>query len=124
MSDLTNGSFFKLSPYEANEIAPVVAPLLIEAESVVAAFKGTRTFVVFTDKRLIAVDVRGLTGKRHDFTSLPYSRIQAFSVEATDTFDLDPQLDLWFSGIGKIRLDFKGTADIRQIAQLIARSVL
>lgn len=119
-----NGSFFKVTPCNADDIAPAVAPLLIAAESVVAAFKGTRDFVVFTNKRLIAVDARGLTGKRRNFTSLPYSKIQAFSVEATGTFDLDPQLDLWFSGHGKVRLDFKGTADIRQVAQLIAQAVL
>jgi hypothetical protein len=124
MSEPMKGSFYKLVPCDTDDIAAAVAPLLIETESVVAAFTGTRDFVVFTNKRLIAVDARGLTGKRRDFTSLPYRRIQAFSVEAAGTFDLDPQLDLWFTGFGKVRLDFKGRADIRQVAQLIAQAVL
>jgi hypothetical protein len=29
-----------------------------------------RDFVVFTNKRLIAVNVQGMTGKKRDFTSL------------------------------------------------------
>jgi hypothetical protein len=83
-----------------------------------------RDFVVFTDKRLIAVNVQGMTGKKRDFTSLPYSKIQAFSIETAGTFDLDAELDLWFSGLGKVRLEFKGNSDIRQLGHMIATYVL
>ena len=37
--------------------------------------------VVFTDKRIITVNVRGMTGKKTDYSSLPFAKIQAFSVE-------------------------------------------
>jgi hypothetical protein len=50
------------------------------------------------------VNVQGITGKKRDFTSLPYSKIQAFSVETAGHFDLDAELDLWFSGVGNVRL--------------------
>jgi hypothetical protein len=124
MIDFANGSYFKLSPCNPDDIAPAVAPFLVEAELVIDTFKGIRDFVVFTTKRLIAVDAQGITGKRRDFTSLPYSKIQAFSVETAGTFDVDAQLDLWFIGLAKVRLDFKGRADIRQISQLIAQFAL
>ena len=124
MIDFANGSVFKLNPCNPEEIAPAVAPLLIEGEMGVAAFKSVRDFVVFTNKRLIAVNIQGITGKKRDFTSLPYSKIQAFSVETAGTFDLDAELDLWFSGLGKVHLEFKGKADIRQIGQMIAQFVL
>ena len=124
MIDFANGSVFKLSPCNPDDITPAIAPLLIEGESSVLAFKTVRDFVVFTNKRLIAVNVQGITGKKRDFTSLPYSKIQAFSVETAGTFDLDAELDLWFSGLGKVRLEFKGKADIRQIGQMIAHFVL
>lgn len=90
----------------------------------IAAFKGVRDFVVFTNKRLIAVNVQGITGKKRDYTSLPYSKIQSFSVETAGSFDLDAELDLWFSGLGKVRLEFKGQVDIRALSQLIATHVL
>ena len=105
-------------------MAHQVAPLLIQGEQIVACFKAVRDFVVFTDKRLIAVNVQGMTGKKRDFTSLPYSKVQAFSVETAGTFDLDAELDLWFSGLGKVRLEFKGNADIRALGQMIATYVL
>ncbi|MGY1673828.1 PH domain-containing protein, partial [Geodermatophilus sp. SYSU D00710] len=67
-------------------------------EQVHLAFKTVRDFVAFTSKRLIAVNVQGFSGEKRDSTSLPYSQIQAFSVETAGTFDLDAGLDLWFSG--------------------------
>jgi hypothetical protein len=124
MIDFSNGSVFKLSPAAVGDLGPMVAPLLIPGEQIVSCFKAVRDFVVFTDKRLIAVNVQGMTGRKRDFTSLPYKKIQAFSVETAGTFDLDAELDLWFSGLGKVRLEFKGTSDIRQLGQMIASYVL
>ena len=122
--DFSNGSVFKLNPCKLDDIAPAVAPLMIPGEEFVASFKAVRDFVVFTDKRLIAVNVQGITGKKRDFTSLPYSKIQAFSIETAGTFDLDSELELWFSGLGKVRLEFKGSVDIRQLSHLIGSHVL
>ena len=80
--------------------------------------------VVFTNKRLIAINVQGLTGKKRDYSSLPYNKIQAWSIETAGRFDLDAELEPWFSGLGKVRLDFKGQVDIRSIGQLIGKHVL
>jgi len=124
MIDFSNGSVFKLNPCGQEDIGPAVAPIMIPGEQIVSCFKAVRDFVVFTDKRLIAVNVQGITGKKRDFTSLPYNKIQAFSIETAGTFDLDAELDLWFSGLGKVRLEFKGSSDIRQLGQMIATYVL
>nr|WP_286135345.1 PH domain-containing protein [Arthrobacter sp. UCD-GKA] len=99
-------------------------PLFVQGEEQLAAFKGARDYVVFTNKRLIAVNIQGLTGKKRDYTSLPYSKVQAFSVETAGTFDLDAELDLWFSSLGKVRLEFKGKVDVRALSQLVASHVL
>lgn len=115
---------FKLKQADTDAMGALVSPLLIPTEQVVSGFKAVRDYVVFTDKRLIAVNVQGITGKKQDFTSLPYSTIQAFSVEAAGTFDLDAELDLWFSGLGKVRLEFKGECNIRGLGQMIASYVL
>ncbi|WP_313811514.1 PH domain-containing protein [Glutamicibacter sp.] len=124
MIDFNNSSVFKLGPHDVAQIAPEVTPLLLQGEELHAAFKGSRDYVVFTSKRLIAVNVQGITGKKRDYTSLPYSKIQSFSVETAGTFDLDAELDMWFSGLGKVRLEFKGQVDIRALSQLIASYVL
>jgi hypothetical protein len=124
MIDFSNGSVFKLSAIEPQELTAEVTPLLVPGENVIACFKAMRDSVVFTDKRLIAINVQGITGKKRDYSSLPYRKVQAFSVETAGSFDLDAELDLWFSGLGKVRLEFKGKSDIRQLGQMIAGFVL
>lgn len=61
-----------------------------------------------------------MTGKKQDFSSLPWSKVQAWSIETAGHFDLDAELDLWFSGLGRVRLEFKGKADIQALSKMIA----
>ena len=124
MIDFQNASYIKLGPWDAAEAAKALDGVIVPGEQVLAAFKGIRDSVTFTDKRIVALNVQGMTGKKKDFTSLPYSKIQAFSVETAGTFDLDSELDLWFSGLGKVRLEFKGGVDIRGLGHLVAEKVL
>jgi hypothetical protein len=101
-----------------------IEPILTGGESILSTYKGIRDGVVFTNKRIIAINVQGLTGKKKDFTSLPYNKVQAFSVETAGAFDLDSELDLWFSGMGRIRLEFIGAADVAYLCKLISEKVL
>ena len=119
MIDFQNASFMKLK--EAPEYAEQVMPIMIEGEQVLGAYKGMRDGVVFTDKRIIALNVQGITGKKRDYTSLPYGKIAAYSVETAGTFDLDAELDIWISGVGKIRFEFKGKTKVLEISKLISR---
>ena len=122
MIDFKNGTIFKLK--QDSSYAEMVSDLLLPGEQVISAYKGMRDGVVFTDKRAIAVNVQGITGRKKDFTSLPYSKIIAFSAETAGTFDLDAELDLSFSHLGTIRFEFTGKTDIVQLSKLIAGYVL
>jgi hypothetical protein len=124
MIDFTTDSVFKLGEINPQEVMGDLQPLLVEGEQVLIAAKTIRDFVAFTNKRIIAMNAQGMTGKKKDFTSLPYSKIQAFSIETAGTFDLDAELDLFFSGLGKVRFEFKGKSNIHYIEQLIANFVL
>lgn len=86
----------------------------------VSSYSSMRDYVVFTNKRVISVNVQGLTGKKKDFTSLPYSKVQAFSIETAGHIDLDSELQLVFSGLGTVVFEFTGASNIKEIAQLIA----
>ena len=124
MIDFKNSSIIKLKKVDDAKFADEVCPLLIEGESVLSCYKDVRDYVVFTDKRIISVNVQGITGKKKDFTSLPYSKITVFSIETAGTFDLDSELDLFYSGVGKIRFEFRGDSDIVKIGQMISRFAL
>ena len=124
MIDFKNGSLFKLSPVDADKVEGRVGPLLVDGERIVAAFKAIRDSVVFTNKRVIAINVQGIMGKKVDFTSLPYSKVQAYSIETAGTFDFDSELDLWFSGMGRVRFEFVAQANVSEICRLISERVL
>ena len=120
MIDFQNKAAFKLSPLKKPEIyINEVAPLLIPGENVLSAYSALRDYVVFTNKRIIAVNVQGLTGKKKDFSSLPYSKISAFSVETAGALDIDSELELYLSGLGKVKFEFTGASNIIEIGRII-----
>lgn len=122
MIDFNNKGFFKLK--QNDEFAERVRSLLLDDEQVVDAYKSMRDGVVFTTKRIIAVNVQGLTGSKKDFTSLPYKNIVAYSVETSGTFDLDSELEIYFSSLGKVKFEFTGRAAMVEISKHISRHLL
>ena len=124
MIDFNNASFVKLRPVNDNAFEKMVAPILVSGEEIVNCFQSIRDGVVFTNKRIITINIQGITGKKKDFTSLPFSKIQAFSVETAGAFDLDSELELWFSGMGSVKLEFIGATDVAHLCKMISEKVL
>lgn len=124
MIDFNNNSVFKLKKTDASKFDAEMRDILIEGEHIIGCYQDVRDHVVFTDKRVIAVNVQGITGKKKDFTTLPYSKISAYSVETAGTFDLESELDLYYSGVGRVRFEFKGSSDILEIGRIIAKYAL
>jgi len=71
------------------------APILQGCETVEMAFKGRRDMVLFTTKRYVDVNVKGLISKSTKYTSIPWSAIKVFAVESAGTFDNDSEIKLW-----------------------------
>ena len=124
MIDFKNASFVKLRAVPDSDFFGMISPMFVNGEEIIQSFRGIRDGVVFTNKRIFAINVQGLTGKKKDFTSLPYSKIQAFSVETAGVLDLDSELDLWFSGMGNVKFEFVASADVSKICQMISERVL
>ena len=124
MIDFQNATFMKLKPVSDNDFSGMIAPMFVPGEQIIQSFRGIRDGVVFTNKRIFAINVQGITGKKKDFTSLPYSKIQAYSVETAGVLDLDSELDLWFSGMGRVRFEFVARANVSDICRIISEKVL
>ena len=124
MIDFQNAAYLKLKPVNDSDFAGMITPIFVPGEQIIQSFRGIRDGIVFTNKRIIAINVQGITGKKKDFTTLPYSKIQAYSIETAGTFDLDSELDLWFSGMGRIRFEFVARADVAGICRMISEKVL
>jgi len=124
MIDFSNAVFVKMTPVNIKIFGHQVQPLLIPGEEIIATYQAIRDGVVFTNKRIITVNIQGFSGKKMDMTSLPYNRIQAFSVATAGFMDFDAELDLWFNGVGKVRFEFAPNTDIEQICQLLSTNIL
>ncbi|MFT4011245.1 MAG: PH domain-containing protein [Nocardioidaceae bacterium] len=101
-----------------------VADLLVNEERAVAAYKTMRDSAIFTTSRLIVRDAQGLTGKKVEIYSLPYSAINMWSSEnAGGILDRDAELELW-TRAGHIKVKLHKKLDIRRLDKLIAWAVL
>lgn len=124
MIDFQNASYLKLKPVSDSDYSAMISPMFVPGEEIIQSFRGIRDGVVFTNKRIFAINIQGITGKKKDFTTLPYSKIQAFSVETAGVLDLDTELELWFSGLGKVRFEFISRANVTAICRMISEKVL
>ncbi|MEZ0446876.1 PH domain-containing protein [Cellulomonas sp. ICMP 17802] len=101
-----------------------VKQLLVEGETAVTSFKTFRDSATFTTKRLIVRDAQGVTGKKVEIYSLPYTSIEMWSSEnAGGMLDRDAEIELWTKA-GHIKVKLTKGADIRRIDSLIAWAVL
>ncbi len=122
----------------AGEVAPILSwtlvsecpipgdvnDILIEGESAIAAYKTFRDSAIFTTKRLIVRDAQGLTGKKVEIYSLPYSSINMYSSEnAGKVLDFNSELELW-TRAGHIKVKLNKGIDIRKLDKLIATCIL
>lgn len=124
MIDFQKSAIFKLEPVPIEQMLDPINKFLVDEESILSVFKTTRDQLVFTNKRIIAANVQGFTGKKIDYTSIPYSKIQTFSIETAGVMDRDCELELYVGAIGKVRFEIKGGFDIVTFNKTISRYVL
>ena len=119
-------STWNLKPISVDAVRSEVNGLLVRDEEVVMAFQTIRDQLVFTNKRIISIDVQGLTGKRKSFSIMPYSKIQYFSIQTPGFGELIPDSELFvvFSDSFTARFEFKGNVDIGTIGRVISEYVL
>lgn len=103
----------------------LVGSVLTPGEQVEKAYQLVRDVFIFTNKRLILVDKQGVTGKKMEFVSIPYSKVTKFSMETAGSFDLDAELKIWVgSDPMPLSIDFRKSVDIREVYAAFSRYIL
>lgn len=100
-----------------------IGEVLTKGETPVAAYKTFRDAAVFTNKRLIIRDVQGVTGKKVEIYSLPYSSILMWSSENAGHIDINSEIELW-TRVGPMKICLRKGIDIRKFDRLISEAVL
>lgn len=119
-------SAFNLKPINIEAVRDEVNGLLIDGEKIEFAFQTVRDQLLFTNKRIIAIDVQGITGKRKSFATMPYSKIQYFSIQTPGFMEIFPDSELFvmFSNGFTAKFEFKGAVDIGKIGRMLSEYVL
>lgn len=101
-----------------------VNDMLIEGEVALHAYKTIRDCAIFTNKRLIVRDAQGLTGKKVEIYTLPYSSINMYSTEnAGKLLDLNAEVELW-TRAGHIKINLNKNVNVREFDKIIAEAIL
>jgi len=126
MINFNNNSVWNLRPIEVSVVKNEVTGLLIDGEEIVLAFKTVRDQLIFTNKRIISVDIQGVTGARKSYSSMPYSKIQFFTIQTPGFVEIipDSELILTFANGFTAKFEFKGNVDIGKIGRMISEYVL
>jgi len=97
------------------EIPKDIQDMLVTNEKAMYAYKTIRDVAIFTDRRLIVRDAQGITGKKVEVYTLPYSSIIMYSTENSGK--------LW-TKVGKIKINLNKQVNIREIDKLLATYIL
>lgn len=120
----SNGIFARLKKVDKDKFGKIINDFLLENENVIGAYQSIRDGVVFTDKRIITINVQGITGKKQDYTSIPYRMISTFSLETAGLFDFNSELELYMSGVGRVKFQFTNSSDVKEICKIISTYAL
>ena len=126
MINFNKNSVWNLRPINVNEVRNELYGLLLNDEVILSAFKTIRDQLVFTNKRIVAIDVQGITGSKRSFSSLPYSKVQFFAIQTPSVMEMvkDSELYLEFSSGFSATFEFKGDVDIGQIGRMGSKYVI
>ena len=104
------------------KLAQEYAQLLAEDETVEVGFVLVRDKIIFTNQRLIFIDIQGMTGKKVEYLSVPYSKVTKFSVETAGHFDLDADLKIWVgNNPSPIQKKFNRSVNVYDVQRVLAQ---
>lgn len=126
MISFSENSMVNLQKIENKDINQNANALILEGEEIIGVYKTIRDQIIFTNKRIMTVDVKGITGKRQEIFSLPYSKIQYFGIQTVGFAELipDSELAIFFNNGLKANFEFKGNNDILEIGKNISKYTL
>ncbi|SIP93330.1 PH domain-containing protein [Maribacter ulvicola] len=123
---LLNKILGNASEVSSEQLLKKYGRLLVEDEQIELGFSLLRDVFMFTNKRLILIDIQGITGSKVEYKSLPYKNISRFSLETSGTFDLDAELKIWISSENapSVSKKFNKSIDVYEVQRYLASKVM
>lgn len=117
-----NKDRLKSIPVSAVELPREYAQLFAN-EHIVGCYKGLRDLIVFTDIRIVSIDVQGITGRQKVIVTIPYTRICEMTIETSGYLDIDTDLVLRTAAGTLMAYSFRSGKDVINIQNYIAHKM-
>lgn len=122
--DFSSKANFTLNKMDIGELASGIKETLIDGESILSVSKSVGVQVVFTNKRIIAVDMPTLMNKSRTVNVMPYSKVMYFSVQTITGKSGLSELMLYFRNGLTAKFVFSGDFNIDEITKQISKIIL
>jgi hypothetical protein len=111
---------------DSSKLAEDYNRILLNSEEIEVGFKIHDDTFIFTNKRLILIEIRKGEDSGTEYFSLPYSKISCFSVESNKAFDSKATLKIWISGqqYPVVETEFNKSVDVYEVKNILASHVL
>jgi hypothetical protein len=137
--DLMGSNYSQIDKHQMEETLKR-SSILLDDEQVELAFQCNRDSFIMTSKRILKIDVQGITGKKVEYLTILWPAIKGFSVEtAGNIIDRDSELTLFFNlpdipscaegfprnSRTRMKIDFRdGKADLFAVQKYIADKLI
>ncbi|SMG17346.1 PH domain-containing protein [Marivirga sericea] len=100
--------------------------LFVDGEQIEVGFKIEEDTFIFTNRRLIFIEVRKGDDSGIEYISLPYSNIDSFSVDSKKSFHAHGFLKIWLHGqqSPRIEKEFNKSVDVYAVQKILAGHVI
>ena len=116
MIDFKTANLSNLSTADDSVFKDILSSILVTGEEVCFSLQFHRDGVVFTNNRIIVINIQGISGKKKTIVSFPYRSIVAYSMDDSENFK---NLDISFRSLGTLTLGFVGRSKLIEVYNFI-----
>jgi hypothetical protein len=105
-------SFFFHSRINDSELKEELKNYISDNEKVMISYKSQRDIVIFTDKRIVLIDKKGIRGFRRTIYSLPYTSISSYQL---DVRKFDSKLSIIMDSAHMVMMNFTKGISLEEV---------
>ena len=124
MTDAKDCELTLLKQADNKVFSSSIDPMLIPDEMICRTYQFLAFGVVFTNRRIVIIKPGEIIKAQTEYISLPFNRIQAYSIAASKGHGLNNELTIWCTGLGSIKMGFASKAAAFEASEIISMYVL
>ena len=117
-------NIINLKEISVEEVRNEIFDFMLADETILQCFQTVRDQVIFTNKRVVVINVQGISEKKASYISYPYSKVIYFGVETAGALDTDCEFIMVFPNNKNLKFEFMRNVDIKGVCRNIQQYIL